>query len=348
MDATQPSSSVRVSRYDILAQRSLIKSLKTSFITSGHVLVVAAFALVAGGCATNKPQGQAHAKPVAQVSIPDIPTEHAAPKPVHKTESGMAAAPQLQFMPVKGITQKQIKDNFGDYRNGGRTHKGIDIFAPSGRDLIAVTSVYIERTSSKLGGNAIYLRGDNGLTYYYAHLSRYHPKARSGERVDGGMVVGYVGNTGNAKYTPAHLHFEIRRNGVPFNPYSTLRDPDMVVTPMGSGTPVEYADYEAGSSARPAPAKNSGGAARNSTRIGGSKAVKKSASIASKKISAKKTKNFASKKLTKKQQLAAKKAAKQKLAARKSSTKKQYAAKTKSSKKKYASKRSARGHGTRG
>jgi peptidoglycan LD-endopeptidase LytH len=316
-------------------------SITTTF---SHVLVVAAFALFAVGCATNKPQTRSQYKSAAPV-VPQV--TYTAPKPVHKTEAKLAEVPKLLFMPVKGVTQKQIANNFGDYRNGGRTHKGIDIFAPSGRELIATTSGYIERTSSKLGGNSIYLRGDNGLTYYYAHLSRYHPKAKSGDRVDGGMVIGYVGNTGNARSTPAHLHFEIRRQGVPFNPYSTLRDPDLVVTPLDGSTPVEYANYETDAQDRPMPAKNSGGAVRNSTSV--SKAAKKSASVASKKLTGSSSKKLAAKK-TKKQQLAAKKAAqKQKLAAKKaSSKKKQYAKKGKASKKKYASKRAGRGHGSRG
>lgn len=306
----------------------------------GRVLLVSTIALLAVGCATNQPQVRQ-----APVVVAPEPVTYVEPAPVHKTETRMAAVPQLQFMPVKGVTQKQIRNNFGEHRNGGRTHKGIDIFAPSGRELLAVTSGYIERTSSKLGGNSVYLRGDNGLTYYYAHLSRYHPKARSGERVDGGMVIGYVGNTGNARSTPAHLHFEIRKNGVPFNPYYTLRDPDMVVTPLGSSTPVEYADYRGGATApdRVGPAKNSGGEARASASASSAKvtkkSAKKSASIASKKSSRSDSKKLAAKKSASKKKLAAKKStSKKKLAARKAATKKkQYAKKAKPGKKKYAS-----------
>ena len=306
--------------------------------TLRRVLVVSTLTLVAVGCAANKPKVRPQAKPTARVEAPQPVVTHVEPKPVHKTETKMAAVPELQFMPVKGVTQKQIANNFGEYRNGGRTHKGIDIFAPSGRELIAVISGYIERTSSKLGGNSIYLRGDNGLTYYYAHLSKYHPKARSGERVDGGMVIGYVGNTGNARSTPAHLHFEIRKNGVPFNPYYTLRDPDMVVTPNGAGTPVHHADHKTGATERPMPAKNSGGAARNSASV--SKSVtKKSGTIASKKSKTSTKKLAAKKKLTKKQQLAAKKA---------SAKKKQVAKRSKASKKNYTAKGKKRGHGSQG
>jgi peptidoglycan LD-endopeptidase LytH len=310
-----------------------------SLATFCRVLVVSTFALFVASCATNKPQ----ARTAPKVVVPEPAVTYAAPKPAHKTEMKLAAAPQVLFMPVKGVTQKQIKNNFGDYRNGGRTHKGIDIFAPSGRELLAVTSGYLERTSSKLGGNSVYLRGDNGLTYYYAHLSRYHPKARSGERVDGGMVIGYVGNTGNARSTPAHLHFEIRKKGVPFNPYTTLRDPDLVITPIGASTPVDYAENKTPSDRssrtvtgieRPAPAKHSGGAARSSTSTA---TTKKSAPLSSIKAGSAAKKLAA--KQTKKQQLASKKA---KLKA--NGKKKQYTNKAKPGKKKYAAKGRRRGY----
>ncbi len=320
--------------------RKRVRSIDTA-ATYTRVLVVSAVALVAVGCATNKPQFRPKAKPVAKVEAPQPVVTYVEPKLAHKTEVKLAEVPVLQFMPVKGVTQNQVANNFGEYRNGGRTHKGIDIFVPVGRELLAVTSGYIERTSSKLGGNSIYLRGDNGLTYYYAHLSRYHPKARSGERVDGGMVIGYVGKTGNAKSTPAHLHFEIRKNGVPFNPYQTLRDPELVLTPNGKGTPVQYASYKTGAEERAIPSKNSGGEARNSANTTKLKVTKKSASIVAKKSTKKSStkKLAAKKKLTKKQQLAAKKAA---------AKKKQVAKKTKATKKNYTAKNKRRGHGSQG
>jgi peptidoglycan LD-endopeptidase LytH len=316
-----------------------------SVFTFGHVLVVSAIAVLAAGCVTTKVQ----VRPAPVVVTPE-PASYVEPKPVHKTEAKMAAVPQLQFMPVKGVTQKQIKDNFGEHRNGGRTHKGIDIFAPSGRELLAVTSGYVERTSSKLGGTSIYLRGDNGLTYYYAHLSKYHSKANSGDRVQGGQVVGYVGNTGNARYTPAHLHFEIRRQGIPFNPYYTLRDPDLVVTPLGASTPVEYAEYHKPSSGsetvtapvRVAPARNTGGAARVSTSaVTRAKTASKPTTLASKatKKSATTNKLAAKKERAKKKEMAVGKALKKRQQAAKKSAR---------AKKKYAAKKNGRGHGSRG
>ncbi len=74
--------------------------------------------------------------------------------------------------------------------------------------------------NSRLGGISFYLVGDDGNTYFGTHLDRL-----SGVRgrVPAGTVVGYVGNTGNARGTPPHLHFEIHpRGGGAVNPYPTL------------------------------------------------------------------------------------------------------------------------------
>ncbi|MGI8427352.1 MAG: murein hydrolase activator EnvC family protein [Actinomycetota bacterium] len=91
-------------------------------------------------------------------------------------------------------------------------HEGTDIFAPSGTPLLAVVDGIIENVgTATLGGTKLWLRspGDN-WSYYYAHLSGYAPGIGNGVQVRKGDVVGYVGNTGNARTTPPHLHFETR------------------------------------------------------------------------------------------------------------------------------------------
>jgi murein DD-endopeptidase MepM/ murein hydrolase activator NlpD len=113
-------------------------------------------------------------------------------------------------------------DSWGFPRSGGRTHKGVDMFAARGEPMYAVQSGTASGSSNSLGGVVVYLRADTGHTYYYAHLDS---RAFSGsKRVAQGEVIGYNGNTGNARTTSPHLHFEIRPNGGgPANPYPTVR-----------------------------------------------------------------------------------------------------------------------------
>ncbi len=114
-------------------------------------------------------------------------------------------------------------DSWGFARSGGRRHKGVDMMSPHGTPLAAITSGVIDRTrSSGLGGVTIWLKGDDGHSYYYAHNSRN--TVVKGQRVTAGELIGYVGSTGNASRTAPHTHFEIHRNSSSaVNPYATVR-----------------------------------------------------------------------------------------------------------------------------
>jgi peptidoglycan LD-endopeptidase LytH len=110
-------------------------------------------------------------------------------------------------------------DTWGAPRSGGRTHKGTDIMNPYGNKIHAYVDGVISRESyNTLGGITLYLQGNDGNEYYYAHLSRYF--ARTGQRVQAGELVAYNGNSGDARYTAPHLHFEVHPGGgAPVNPY---------------------------------------------------------------------------------------------------------------------------------
>lgn len=116
-------------------------------------------------------------------------------------------------------------DSFLAPRSGGRQHQGIDIFAPTGTNLFAVERGVIAKVgTNRLGGIKLWLYGESGTTYYYAHLLAFAPGIRDGLVVEAGDMVGYVGNTGNAISTPPHLHFEIHPgNGPAVNPTPLLR-----------------------------------------------------------------------------------------------------------------------------
>lgn len=112
-------------------------------------------------------------------------------------------------------------DTWGYPRSGGRTHKGVDMIGSSGRPLYAMAPGTVRLSTHSLGGKQIYLYGDDGITYYYAHLSGYVQGVNSGSRVVRGQHIGFNGNTGNSS-TP-HLHLGMIVGGTYVNPYPTVR-----------------------------------------------------------------------------------------------------------------------------
>jgi murein DD-endopeptidase MepM/ murein hydrolase activator NlpD len=118
--------------------------------------------------------------------------------------------------PVQG--PHSFSNDYGMPRSGGRRHEGNDILNPRGTPIVASVSGTVSFHNSSLGGLSYYLHGDDGNTYFGTHLGSY---GQSG-RVSAGTVVGYNGDSGNARGTP-HLHFEIHPGGGgPVNPYPTL------------------------------------------------------------------------------------------------------------------------------
>jgi murein DD-endopeptidase MepM/ murein hydrolase activator NlpD len=75
-----------------------------------------------------------------------------------------------------------------------------------------------------LGGTKLWLKGESGTYYYYAHLSAFVEGMKDGDVVEAGDVVGLVGDTGNARGGAPHLHFEIHPDGgQAVNPYPLLK-----------------------------------------------------------------------------------------------------------------------------
>ena len=111
-------------------------------------------------------------------------------------------------------------NDWGAPRSGGRTHQGNDLFSPYGTPNVAVINGVMRWDNDDLGGLGVWLDGDDGISYYYAHLSTFEGPPR---RVARGEVVGYVGDTGNAKGGAPHTHFGMRAGGQMVNPFPTLR-----------------------------------------------------------------------------------------------------------------------------
>lgn len=107
-----------------------------------------------------------------------------------------------------------FSDSWHAPRSGGRLHQGTDIFAAEGTPLRAVERGVLARVGTDdLGGTKLWLVGESGTQYYYAHLSAYASGVADGRVVEAGEVIGYVGHTGNAATTPSHLHFEVHPVG---------------------------------------------------------------------------------------------------------------------------------------
>jgi murein DD-endopeptidase MepM/ murein hydrolase activator NlpD len=120
----------------------------------------------------------------------------------------VSVGPSLGF-PVS-YSKANIGSVWGDERDAGkRRHEGIDIFAPKLTPAVAAADGYITGVrEGGLGGKTVWLRPDGkNYTLYYAHLDKQ--LVQEGQRVKQGDAVGLVGNTGNAQFTPSHLHFGV-------------------------------------------------------------------------------------------------------------------------------------------
>ena len=136
-------------------------------------------------------------------------------------------------IPVLGVKPEQLLDTFGDARSEGRSHDAIDIAAPAGTPVVAVSEGEVVKLfQSEKGGMTIYqLSPDKKLVFYYAHLQRYADGLLEGKYVRQGEVIGYVGDTGNAGAGNYHLHFSIATitdpkrhwDGMNINPYPLLK-----------------------------------------------------------------------------------------------------------------------------
>jgi len=130
-------------------------------------------------------------------------------------------------VPVKGISRNQLRDTWGSARSHGRSHEGIDIMAERGTKVYSATEGLVaDLRNNNLGGKVIWILGPSGSWHYYAHLDGHKRGLNVGDYVHKGDLIGYVGNTGNARHTAPHLHYGIYLNGKgrgAVNPYPYLR-----------------------------------------------------------------------------------------------------------------------------
>ena len=135
--------------------------------------------------------------------------------------------PSIGF-PVKGKNNRAISSFFGDPRDGGsREHHGVDIFAARHTPVLAPSNASVTRVGEgEIGGRYVWLYDSKRSMYlYFAHLETR--EVERGDQVRAGQQIGTVGNTGNARSTPPHLHFGIYRNG-PIDPFHFIAETDSI------------------------------------------------------------------------------------------------------------------------
>ena len=130
-------------------------------------------------------------------------------------EPRIVQPPADNVFPIPVPYEVTFSDSWHACRDGcNRPHKGNDLMADEGVPLVAVEPGVIVRanaTDRGLGGVTLWLLGDSGVAYYYAHNSQN--LAAEGQRVARGEVIATVGRTGNARDTAPHLHFQINLCG---------------------------------------------------------------------------------------------------------------------------------------
>jgi murein DD-endopeptidase MepM/ murein hydrolase activator NlpD len=111
-----------------------------------------------------------------------------------------------------------VTSKFG--QRWGKEHKGIDIGVPTGTNVKSFMSGKVTYSGWQGSyGNLVVISHGNGLQTYYAHNSKLLVKV--GQSVDSGSVIAKSGSTGNS--TGPHIHFEVRKNGNPVNPFPYLK-----------------------------------------------------------------------------------------------------------------------------
>ena len=218
-----------------------------------------------GGDAGELPPGEAPViPPEIQKLIDSVRRSRA-----NNTTRLLAALEPLRAM---GMTEQEaVQAGFGRFPVGGkatfgddwwyprfgpapgqvRLHEGTDIFAPYGTPARAPADGTLRQTFNALGGLSAYVVQADGTYFYLAHLARYEAGQVTGQRVKAGDVVGYVGDSGNARGSSPHIHFEVHpRGGGPVNPKPWL---DAAVRDALAAVPAVIAEAAPRLATRPKP-----------------------------------------------------------------------------------------------
>jgi len=122
-----------------------------------------------------------------------------------------------------GVSIGDFSDSWGEARPGGRTHNGTDIISPKGELVVSPTDAVVTKVGyDNRGGNFVITANPGGEQFYFTHLDRVAEGLSIGDVLRPGDLIGYVGNTGNARGKSPHLHFGIYYKRIAKNPFPRL------------------------------------------------------------------------------------------------------------------------------
>lgn len=135
--------------------------------------------------------------------------------------------------PVHGALTGPFGKRIDPFEGEGAFHAGVDISSPYGTPVMATADGVVLMASYMSGyGRLVVVRhGKTNISTYYAHLSEFY--VRPNQVVRQGEVIGRIGRSGRT--TSAHLHYEVRLNHTPVNPYRFLRGPGREFARLQSG-----------------------------------------------------------------------------------------------------------------
>ena len=188
-----------------------------------------AAALVVGGCQSVRRSAPEPAPPRVEPG-PSGESSTREPRPRRSAPPQLWEIEARPFptslpIPVDGVRPEELSSSFDAPRSGGRRHHAIDIFAPRDTPVRSATDGYVTRRRVLgLGGKTLSIVGPGGSRHYYAHLEDW-AEVEVGDYVAEGTIIGFVGNSGNARGGPTHLHYAIYRPwGDAIDPYPLLVD----------------------------------------------------------------------------------------------------------------------------
>jgi murein DD-endopeptidase MepM/ murein hydrolase activator NlpD len=145
-------------------------------------------------------------------------------KPRTLWELSRMPPPAALAMPVEGVEAARVSDSFGAPRGRDRAHAGVDIFAGRGTPVLSTTRGVVSAIrETGLGGKQVWVLGPARERHYYAHLDGWTENLAVGDVVWPGDPLGLVGDTGNARGTPPHLHYGVYGAAGAYDPLPLLR-----------------------------------------------------------------------------------------------------------------------------